>query len=118
MMADDSDSSGLSEHSEKEFQYAPIFMKAKKATKLAAPPPVVSPPRPKRPPSPPHEEVLADNPDIAVSFVTRNGALATRQTPHVRHVLIFGVVTEYCHVSVEIQRCYAEQAATFRAAGC
>ena len=66
-MADDSDSSGLSEHSDKEIQkLAPIFVKAKKATKLAAPPPAVSPPRPKRPPSPPHEDVFADNPDIAV----------------------------------------------------
>lgn len=63
----DSDSS-LSEAPEEEVKkLAPIFMKAKKATKLVAPPPVVSPPRPKRPPSPPHEEVLADNPDIAVS---------------------------------------------------
>ena len=68
-MADDSDSSGLSEHSDKEIQkLAPIFIKAKKATKLVAPPPVVSPPKPKRPPSPPHEEVLADNADIAVSL--------------------------------------------------
>lgn len=63
----DSDSS-LSEAPEEEVKkLAPIFMKAKKATKLAAPPPVLSPPRPKREPSPPHEEVLADNPDIAVS---------------------------------------------------
>ena len=68
MMADDSDSSGLSEHSDKEIQkLAPVFLKAKKASKLVAPPPVVSPPKPKRPPSPPHEEVLADNGDIAVS---------------------------------------------------
>ena len=77
-MMDDSDSS-LSEHSDKEIQkLAPIFVKAKKATKQAAPPPVVSPPRPKRPPSPPHEDVLADEPDIAVSD-TRNGALSTRR---------------------------------------
>lgn len=63
----DSDSS-LSEAPEEEVKkLAPIFMKAKKATKLVAPPPVVSPPRPKRAPSPPHEDVLADNPDIAVS---------------------------------------------------
>jgi hypothetical protein len=63
----DSDSS-LSEAPEEEVKkLAPIFMKAKKATKLVAPPPAVSPPRPKRAPSPPHEEVLADNPDIAVS---------------------------------------------------
>lgn len=66
-MADDSDSSGLSEHSDKEIQkLAPIFVKAKKATKLVAPPPAASPPRPKRAPSPPHEDVFADNPDIAV----------------------------------------------------
>ena len=69
-MADDSDSSGLSEHSDKEIQkLAPIFVKMAKAKKdgKLPPPPVVSPPRPKRPPSPPHEEVLADNADIAVS---------------------------------------------------
>lgn len=70
-MADASDSdlsSALSEHSDKEIQkLAPIFIKAKRANKVVAPPPVVSPPRPKRPPSPPHEEVLADNPAIAVS---------------------------------------------------
>ncbi|KAK3715388.1 hypothetical protein LTR37_007116 [Vermiconidia calcicola] len=69
---DDSDSS-LSEHSDKEIQkLAPIFVKAKKATKQAAPPPVVSPPRPKRPPSPPHEDVLADEPDIAFLVMFRS----------------------------------------------
>ena len=66
-MDSDSDSS-LSEAPEAEIQkLAPIFVKAKKATKKVAPPPQASPPRPKRAPSPPHEEVLADNPDIAVS---------------------------------------------------
>lgn len=65
-MDSDSDSS-LSEVPEETVkQLAPIFQKAKKATKQAAPPPKASPPRPKRAPSPPHEEVLADNPDIAV----------------------------------------------------
>lgn len=66
---DDSDSSGLSEHSDKEIQkLAPVFYKARAATKLKFPPPGTwSPPKPKRPPSPPHEEVLADNSDIAVS---------------------------------------------------
>jgi len=34
-----------------------------------------SPQRPKRAPSPPHEYVLADNPDIAVRFVTFSIAL-------------------------------------------
>jgi hypothetical protein len=64
----DSDSSELSEHDEKEIQKLfPIFAKSKAATKSAFPPPKESPPRPKREPSPPHEEVLADNPDIAVS---------------------------------------------------
>ncbi len=43
------------------FSKAPAKKKASKATR--APP---SPPRPKREPSPPHEFVLADNPDIAV----------------------------------------------------
>lgn len=65
----DSDSSDLSEHDEKEIQKLfPIFAKSKAATKSAFPPPKGSPPRPKREPSPPHEEVLADNPDIAVSL--------------------------------------------------
>lgn len=65
---DDSDSSSLSSAPEEEIKkLAPIFLKAKKATKAAAPPPKASPARPKREPSPPHEEVLADNPDIAVS---------------------------------------------------
>lgn len=67
----DSDSE-LSEAPEEEIKkLAPIFVKAKKATKAAAPPPAGSPPRPKRAPSPPHEEVLADNPDIAVSRRSR-----------------------------------------------
>jgi hypothetical protein len=64
----DSDSSGLSSAPEEEVKkLAPIFAKAKKATKKAAPPPKASPPRPKRAPSPPHEDTFADNPDIAVS---------------------------------------------------
>lgn len=68
-MMDDSDSSSLSSAPEEEVQkLAPIFVKAKKATKQAYPPPILSPPRPKRAPSPPHEDVLADNPDIAVSW--------------------------------------------------
>lgn len=67
-MADDSDSSSLSSAPEEEVQkLAPIFIKAKKATKAAAPPPKASPQRPRRPPSPPHEDVLADKQDIAVS---------------------------------------------------
>lgn len=65
---DDSDSSSLSSAPDEEVQkLAPIFARAKKATKLKAPPPKESPPRPKRDPSPPHEDVFADNPDIAVS---------------------------------------------------
>ncbi len=69
----DTDSSDLSEHSDKEIQkLAPIFLKAKKATKLVAPPPVVSPPRPKRPASPLHEEVFADEGAVAVSLTRRN----------------------------------------------
>lgn len=68
-MSDSDSSSGLSEAPEEEVQkLAPIFLTAKKATKKACPPPPVSPPRPKRPASPPHEEVFADNPDIAVSY--------------------------------------------------
>jgi hypothetical protein len=38
-----------------------------KAPPPSATPKEASPPRPKREPSPPHEYVLADNPDIAVS---------------------------------------------------
>lgn len=67
-MDSDSDSSLSSVAPEEEVKkLAPIFLKAKKATKVVVPPPAISPPRPKRAPSPPHEEVLADNPDIAVS---------------------------------------------------
>lgn len=66
-MDSDSDSSLSDALPEKELKTYAIFAKAAKATKKVAPPPVVSPPRPKRAPSPPHEEVLADNPDIAVS---------------------------------------------------
>ncbi|KAK4540912.1 hypothetical protein LTR36_008420 [Oleoguttula mirabilis] len=73
-MTDDSDSSSvLSEAPEEEVQkLAPIFTKAKKATKQRFPPPVVSPPRPKRAPSPPHDEVFADNPDIAFLVMFRS----------------------------------------------
>lgn len=39
-----------------------------KAPKPSAAPKAESPPRPKREPSPPHEFVLADNQDIAVSY--------------------------------------------------
>ena len=83
MSDNDSASSGLSSVApEEEMQkLAPIFVKAKKATKLKFPPPAVSPPRPKRPPSPPHEDAFTDNPDIAVRVeprLTRNGALLTR----------------------------------------
>ncbi|WPH00692.1 Hypothetical protein R9X50_00352200 [Acrodontium crateriforme] len=72
-MMDDSDSSSLSSAPEEEVQkLAPIFVKAKRATKQAYPPPVLSPPRPKRTPSPPHEDVLADNPDIAFIVMFRS----------------------------------------------
>lgn len=65
---DDSDSSSLSSAPDEEVQkLAPIFARAKKATKLKAPPPKESPPRAKRDPSPPHEDAFADNSDIAVS---------------------------------------------------
>jgi hypothetical protein len=55
-----------------------------KTPKPAAAPKVeASPPRPKREPSPPHEYVLADNPDIAVSskpLSSRNSGLYTSKT--------------------------------------
>ena len=73
----DSDSSGLSSADEQQIKkLAPIFQKAKKATKLVAPPPKASPPRPKRPPSPPHEITLADNEDIAVSRISYGRGMA------------------------------------------
>ncbi|KAK0847150.1 hypothetical protein LTR03_006496 [Friedmanniomyces endolithicus] len=74
MSDNDSASSGLSSVApEEEMQkLAPIFVKAKKATKLKFPPPAVSPPRPKRPPSPPHEDAFADNPDIAFIVMFRS----------------------------------------------
>ncbi|KAK3676332.1 hypothetical protein LTR78_003606 [Recurvomyces mirabilis] len=72
-MDSDNDSSGLSEAPEEEIKkLAPIFQKAKKATKLKFPPPHVSPPRPKRPPSPAHEDAFADNPDIAFLVMFRS----------------------------------------------
>lgn len=47
-----------------------------KAPRPAAEPRVeASPPRPKRDPSPPHEYVLADNPDIAVNILAFHHAL-------------------------------------------
>lgn len=67
----DSDSSSLSSAPPTDDEkIAPIFMKARaNSKKVVKPPPApASPPRPKRSPSPPHEEVMADNPDIAVSF--------------------------------------------------
>ncbi|KAK0871966.1 hypothetical protein LTR87_012597 [Friedmanniomyces endolithicus] len=74
MSDNDSASSGLSSVApEEEMQkLAPIFVKAKKATKLKFPPPAVSPPRPKRPPSPPHEDAFTDNPDIAFIVMFRS----------------------------------------------
>ncbi|QIW98534.1 hypothetical protein AMS68_004052 [Peltaster fructicola] len=70
---DDSDSSSLSSVApdEEVQKLAPIFLKAKKATKLIAPPPK-TPPRPKRAPSPPHEDVFADNPDVAFIVMFRS----------------------------------------------
>ncbi|KXT01438.1 hypothetical protein AC578_9544 [Pseudocercospora eumusae] len=84
-MDSDSDSSALSSAPEDEVKkLAPIFLKAKKATKLVAPPPKASPPRPKREASPPHEEVLADNPDIAfiVMFRSRFNECFPGKCPH------------------------------------
>lgn len=43
-----------------------FFHKVPKGTKAVEPGREPSPPAPKRPPSPPHDYVLADNPDIAV----------------------------------------------------
>jgi hypothetical protein len=72
---DDSDSSlSSAPPTDDEKPLAPIFTKMAKGKKVAprkkkapvTPPTPPSPPRPKRSPSPPHEESLADNPDVAV----------------------------------------------------
>ncbi|GAM86895.1 hypothetical protein ANO11243_049160 [Dothideomycetidae sp. 11243] len=85
---DDSDSSALSSappSEDEKFKLAPIFLKAKiktkepgqkpakkvsKKPKQLEPPP--SPPRPPRSPSPPHDDTLADNPDIAFLVMFRS----------------------------------------------
>lgn len=92
---DDSDSSSLSSAppTDDEKPLAPIFTKMAKGKKAAprkrkapvTPPTPPSPPRPKRSPSPPHEESLADNPDVAVCRAystrvrTRHGTHANRE---------------------------------------
>nr|OQO24374.1 hypothetical protein B0A51_06445 [Rachicladosporium sp. CCFEE 5018] len=81
----DSDS-GLSSAPEEEIKkLAPIFAKAKKATKLVAPPPKLSPPRPKRAPSPPHEETIADSHVIAfiVMFRSRFSSAFSTKLAHI-----------------------------------
>ncbi|KAF2158230.1 hypothetical protein K461DRAFT_251531 [Myriangium duriaei CBS 260.36] len=89
---DDSDTSSLSSalssappSDDERIKIAPIFLKAKakgkqsdqkptqkprKKTKPTEPP--ASPPRPPRSPSPPHDESLADNPDIAFLVMFRS----------------------------------------------
>ncbi|OQO04587.1 hypothetical protein B0A48_09509 [Cryoendolithus antarcticus] len=81
----DSDS-GLSSAPEEEIKkLAPIFAKAKKATKLVAPPPKLSPPRPKRAPSPPHEDTIADSHVIAfiVMFRSRFSSAFSTKLAHI-----------------------------------
>ncbi|KAK6428195.1 hypothetical protein LTR95_015664 [Oleoguttula sp. CCFEE 5521] len=83
----DSESSGLSSAPEEEVKkLAPIFAKAKKATKLVAPPPKpVSPARPKRAPSPPHEDTIADSHVIAfiVMFRSRFSSAFSTKLAHI-----------------------------------
>ncbi|PSK56504.1 hypothetical protein B9Z65_6128 [Elsinoe australis] len=83
---DDSDLSSLSSalssappSDDERLKLAPIFLKAKgnpakkKGPRKAAPQePPASPPRPPRSPSPPHEESLADNPDVAFLVMFRS----------------------------------------------
>ncbi|GAB7355244.1 hypothetical protein MBLNU459_g5795t1 [Dothideomycetes sp. NU459] len=83
----DSDSSSLSSAPPTDDEkIAPIFLKAKANAKkvVKAPPTPPSPPRPKRSPSPPHVEVMADNPDIAfiVMFRSRFSAAFPPKLPH------------------------------------
>ncbi|KAI5254591.1 hypothetical protein E4T42_02330 [Aureobasidium subglaciale] len=90
----DSDSSSLSSAppSDDEKTLAPIFTKMAKGKKAAprkkkapvTPPTPPSPPRPKRSPSPPHEESLADNPDVAflVMFRSRFSHAFPPKLPH------------------------------------
>ncbi|KEQ70914.1 hypothetical protein M436DRAFT_12892, partial [Aureobasidium namibiae CBS 147.97] len=90
----DSDSSSLSSAppTDDEKPLAPIFTKMAKGKKAAprkkkapvTPPTPPSPPRPKRSPSPPHEESLADNPDVAflVMFRSRFSHAFSSKLPH------------------------------------
>lgn len=73
-MNSDNDSSGLSSAPSEDENDLQLKKKdgilkffSKVPAKPKAPVEAASPPRPKREPSPPHEYVLADNPDIAVS---------------------------------------------------
>ncbi|KAH0395703.1 hypothetical protein KCU89_g10057, partial [Aureobasidium melanogenum] len=90
---DDSDSSSLSSAPPTDDEkLAPIFKKMAKGKKAAprkkkapvTPPTPPSPPRPKRSPSPPHEESLADNPDVAflVMFRSRFSHAFPLKLPH------------------------------------
>ncbi|KAG9515834.1 hypothetical protein KCV07_g7181, partial [Aureobasidium melanogenum] len=90
---DDSDSSSLSSAPPTDDEkLAPIFKKMAKGKKAAprkkkapvTPPTPPSPPRPKRSPSPPHEESLADNPDVAflVMFRSRFSHAFPSKLPH------------------------------------
>ncbi|KAF2861924.1 hypothetical protein K470DRAFT_25920 [Piedraia hortae CBS 480.64] len=74
MATDSPDSSPLSSAaSDQEMaKLAPIFLRAKSATKIKCPPPKETAARPKRPVTPPREETLADNPDIAVIVMFRS----------------------------------------------
>lgn len=102
---DDSDTSSLSSVApdEEVQKLAPIFLKAKRATKKVAPPPVASPPRPKREPSPPHEDAFADNPDVAVSsnHISTPWRVEDAQTRDVARMLIV-CLSVHRHVQITI----------------
>ena len=85
-----------------------------------------SPPRPKREPSPPHEYVLADNPDIAVRFAplfvwlrvfdAKRRACADLRKKRGLEKLTFRVLV-HRHVSLPIHRGISQKSAQLRPPG-
>lgn len=91
----DSDSSELSDVPEAEVKkLAPIFLKSQgkpKTKKAKSPLITVTSPKPKRPSSPPREETLADNADIAVSRESFGHAMARSS----RVLLVYDTSTDH-----------------------
>lgn len=102
---------------------APIFLKAKGKAKgkaitkaTTSPSTAISPPRPKRSPSPPHEPVLADNTDIAVSRV--DSALAHQCSSTRRITSTYtSIFIVHRYVQVTISRRIPTKASTLRTSG-